>query len=89
MIGRFVKKPIVIEAQQLTDESFWDVYSWIREGGGRLADLCWDDDGRYIEIETLEGRIKADYGDWVIRGIAGEFYSCKPDIFAATYEAKQ
>ncbi len=42
-------------------------------------------DGRLI-ISTLEGLHWADYGDWIIRGVSGEFYPCKPDIFAATYE---
>ena len=39
-----------------------------------------------IEIETLEGTMKADPGDWIITGIKGEQYPCKPDIFEATYE---
>jgi len=42
--------------------------------------------GSGIEIATLEGVMRADVGDWIIRGVAGEFYPCKPDIFAATYE---
>ena len=40
-----------------------------------------------LEIVTLEGTMYASPGDWIIRGVAGEFYPCKPDIFAATYEA--
>lgn len=40
----------------------------------------------YIEIKTLEGTMRCDVGDWIIRGIKGEIYPCKPDIFAATYE---
>ena|SRR5699024_1563629 len=39
-----------------------------------------------IEIETLEGTMRADVGDWIIKGVQGEFYPCKPDIFEATYE---
>lgn len=39
-----------------------------------------------IYIDTLEGRMKADVGDWIITGVRGEKYPCKPDIFAATYE---
>lgn len=39
-----------------------------------------------IEIETLEGTMRAEPGDWIIRGVKGEFYPCKPDIFEATYE---
>jgi hypothetical protein len=40
----------------------------------------------WISIDTLEGRMRADVGDWVIQGVKGEVYPCKPDIFAATYE---
>ena len=40
----------------------------------------------YIEIETLEGIMKANFGDYIIKGIKGEFYPCKPDIFQATYK---
>lgn len=40
----------------------------------------------FIEIPTLEGIMRADVGDWIIKGVAGEFYPCKPDIFEATYE---
>ncbi|MEE7714225.1 hypothetical protein V3J85_23230 [Bacillus sp. 5001] len=47
-------------------------------------------DVRYsISIPTLEGVMTADEGDWIIRGVQGEFYPCKPDIFAATYEPTQ
>lgn len=42
--------------------------------------------GQYLEVETLEGTMTADLGDWIIRGVQGELYPCKPDIFAATYE---
>jgi hypothetical protein len=52
------------------------------------------DKGIYIDpatgelvIRTLEGDMRAAYGDWIIRGVQGEFYPCKPDIFAATYDA--
>ena len=82
----FRKKPVVIEARQLTTETLWDVYHWIHGEGGRTGEWCWDDDERYITIETLEGDHKAMEGDWIIKGVAGEFYPCKPDIFAATYE---
>lgn len=42
--------------------------------------------GEFLLIETLEGTHRANPGDWIIRGVKGEFYPCKPDIFAATYE---
>jgi hypothetical protein len=41
----------------------------------------------WIEIPTLEGVMRANYGDYIIKGVQGEFYPCKPDIFEATYEA--
>lgn len=44
-----------------------------------------DDAPPYLAIDTLEGTMRADVGDWVIRGVQGEFYPCKPDIFEATY----
>ncbi len=42
--------------------------------------------GSYYTIKTLEGDMRADMDDWIIRGVMGELYPCKPDIFAATYE---
>lgn len=53
-----------------------------------FSDTC-DEDAPYIEltISTLEGEHIARHGDWIIKGVQGEFYPCKPDIFAATYEA--
>lgn len=88
---KFRKKPVVIEAKQLTDESFWDVYDWI-ESFSSVDEWCWDDKNhplmeRYIAIKTLEGTMRATENDWVIRGVKGEFYPCKADIFDATYEA--
>lgn len=43
--------------------------------------------GNWLDIFTLEGVMRASLGDWIIRGVAGEIYPCKPDIFAATYKA--
>lgn len=78
---KFRKKPVVIEARQLTDESMWDVYEWANG-----VEWQWDDEEKYFIIRTLEGDHKACEGDWVIQGVKGEFYPCKPDIFEATYE---
>lgn len=53
----------------------------------KVADWCngqQTNDG--LVIHTLEGDMLADYGDWIIKGVKGEFYPCKPDIFEATYE---
>ncbi len=79
---KFKKKPVVIEAMQFT------LYS-----ATTARDFC---DGvlfdqspipPWINIKTREGIMRADLGDWIIKGIKGEFYPCKPDIFAETYEA--
>lgn len=78
-MGKYRKKPIVIEAIHFTRESEDEVY-------GFITTPHWaDEEG--IVIKTLEGNHLAKYGDWIIKGVAGEFYPCKPDIFDQTYEA--
>ncbi|WP_261781116.1 hypothetical protein [Clostridium botulinum] len=83
---KFRKKPVVIEAAlytgdvnttQITDMAFYDAYKngTFKEKDGTLY------------IETLEGTMKAEKGDYIIKGINGEFYPCKPDIFKKTYES--
>ncbi len=80
---KYRKKPVVIEAVQLTWESFGMCCNFI--GRENLADGTSPDE-IVIEIITLEGNHVARIGDWIIKGIKGEFYPCKPDIFEATYE---
>jgi len=78
---KFRKKPIVIEAVQFdgTDESCdWLLPQLIDRSIGRSK--C------HLHIKTLEGVMTADIGDWIIKGVNGEFYPCKPDIFEKTYE---
>jgi hypothetical protein len=83
---QFRKKPVVIEARQLIDDlrNHTEIATWITVNGGDVdvpfAEPC-------LFIATMEGRMRADIGDWVIKGVKGEFYPCKPDIFEATYEA--
>ena len=88
-MARFRKKPVEIEAFRLGDEcpDWWmDALSANRVMTGNI-------DGRYsggpdfAMIDTLEGRMRAERGDWIIKGVKGELYPCKPDIFEATYEA--
>lgn len=84
---RFRKKPVEIEAMQWVHDapqSAAPVLSWIREHSGvaTFAPLT----GPAIVISTLEGDMHASSGDWIIRGVQGEFYPCKPDIFAQTYD---
>jgi len=80
----FKKKPVVIEAMQFTDEMKDRCYSWV--GSNRYARHT-NDDKPELVITTLEGDMVTSIGDWIIKGIKGEFYPCKPDIFEATYEA--
>lgn len=85
---RFRKKPVVIEAIECTAELGMlrdDITPrWLMEAckSGTVTFLL--DKG--IAIETMEGTMKADIGDWIIRGVQGELYPCKPDIFEQTYE---
>lgn len=81
---RFRKRPVVIEALRFDGENWCEVLAWM---GGCNHYFCPDTPvGPVIAIETLEGQMRADPGDWIIRGVKGELYPCKPDIFAATYE---
>jgi hypothetical protein len=86
-MAQYRKKPVVIEAQQLTrrfaDVAVEFVPKEIR-GDFNLGEF--HEDSCYLEIKTLEGTMTANEGDYIIKGIKGEFYPCKPDIFEATYE---
>jgi hypothetical protein len=96
-MAKFRKKPVVIEAVQLT----WDTWSEMCEfigdrfvldgfmgcyvdGAGKATDAVTETMG--LKIPTLEGEMLGVQNDWIIKGVKGEFYPCKPDIFAATYE---
>lgn len=81
MSGRYRKKPVVIDAVQWDGNNYAELRSFI----GDSLDAQWSVGG-YCFINTLEGRMNAYVGDWIIRGVQGEFYPCKPDIFEATYE---
>ena len=82
--GRYRKKPVEIEAMLLTWESVPEVEAWIGAGCKGHYDPTGKLDG--FAIATLEGVMLANLGDWIIRGVKGEFYPCKPDIFKASYE---
>lgn len=96
---QFRKKPVVIEAVQLRWGTWSDVCELL--GGiiseknpareitiDQVSDTCGDEGDTFIAltIPTLEGGHVALHGDWIIKGVKGEFYPCKPDIFEATYE---
>ena len=76
---RYRKKPVEIDAIR-NDSRLNEDYlaAWC---GGKVQV------GGAITIDTLEGQMRADPGDWIIRGVKGEFYPCKHDIFEASYEA--
>lgn len=74
--AKFRKLPVVIEAIQLADDNMGEVADWCQG----------DSDYRSVQIATLEGVMTAQVGDWIIRGVSGEFYPCKPEIFSETYE---
>jgi hypothetical protein len=96
---KFRKKPVVIEAFQMTRErraSNRDWPTWLHEAWNK----GWPEPGAVssedfpvsngtddrLVIATLEGPLTVGWGDWIIQGVKGELYPCKPDIFAATYE---
>lgn len=90
---RFRKRPVDIDAMQWdgTPESATSIIDWVLDGAGTARLIC--DEGcegtagtHYIGVDTLDGTMMASAGDWVVCGVIGEFYPCKPDVFAVTYE---
>lgn len=95
----FRKKPVEIQAAQWAGgpEAASPILDWILTGdrgaswteaheGGEVDGQSYPAEPECIRINTLEGVMRAAPGDWIIRGVKGEFYPCKPDIFAVTYE---
>ena len=82
---KYTKKPVTIEAIQYTGDNIVDI--WEAFGAGDIYGPTFDDQNAYIS--TLEGRMKCSPGDFIVKGVAGEFYPCKPDIFEQTYEEAQ
>ena len=82
VVRKFRKKPVTIEAVQITDEkSVLDIEQWINNpttGFSTTPPKIW--------IHTLEGVMEAEVGDWIIKGVEGEFYPCKNSIFIKTYQ---
>ena len=81
-VRRYQKRPVIIEAIEYQPERIHVIWGWagadVVYGPTEITDSAF--------IETLEGRMEARPGDFIIKGIKGEFYPCKPDIFAASYE---
>jgi hypothetical protein len=85
----FRKKPVTIEAVQFNGNNGSSIKDWASGTVVPSPVLEPTDDnptGAYLQIKTLEGVMTARVGDWIIKGVRGEFYPCKPDIFGATYE---
>jgi hypothetical protein len=84
---KFRKRPVVVEARQIW--SYLDlpaVEAWVNENGGKAVYGQQDPGPAELLIDTLEGVMTVQVQDWVINGVAGEFYPCKDAIFKATYE---
>lgn len=88
MIEKYVKKTVIIEAVQWTGKNVMEIISFVglRHIRVKYADKFDSSKGAEITIVTLEGNHYASIGDYIIKGIKGEFYPCKPDIFEQTYE---
>lgn len=87
------KKPVVIQAMQLSESNFDAICDFMGTtpflvpNKRREETQDWSLPGyEAIEIPTLEGTMRADIGDYIIKGVKGEFYPCKPDIFEQTYD---
>ena len=93
-VAQFTKKPVTINAIQWDGKNLHEVISFTQgppDTRSERAQMAWHDYASIVEreglqIHTLEGQMLANVGDWIIRGVKGEHYPCKPDIFAATYE---
>jgi len=91
---KFRKKPVVIEAFQSTEDLLdspfgtpgWLLDAFANTPNGKTGSVWWDGKSERLMCGTLEGPHEITEGDWIIRGIKGELYPCKPDIFEATYE---
>lgn len=85
---KYRKKPVVIDAIQFTGSlgSATEITEWTKE----RSSWHWDNPsklaGLHLKIRTLEGEMRANPGDYIIKGVKGEFYPCKQDIFTKTYE---
>jgi hypothetical protein len=87
---KYRKKPVIIEAIKWTGNNYEEVrdftnnkvmyYQWFQYNESGINE-------KLLTIETLEGKMEASIGDFIIKGVKGEFYPCKPDIFEMTYES--
>jgi len=91
-MAKYIKKPVVIEAIRITRDNLDEIKSFVQHDD-EVAVPFFDNITNPDEkprlamwfIHTLEGIMRANIGDWIIKGVNGEFYPCKPDVFVATY----
>ena len=83
---KFRKKPVVIDAWQWTGKTLADALKFSQDNGLPKWGVGARNGKTGMIIPTLEGDHLASHGDWILRGVSGEYYPCKPDIFDATYE---
>jgi hypothetical protein len=92
MVIKYVKKPVIIEALKYDGTNFVEIQNFCMPSEYQNATSCAEmrrvsDEHFALYISTLEGEHIASIGDYIIKGIKGEFYPCKPDIFTASYDA--
>lgn len=85
-MSKFRKKPVVVDAIQFDGDNQDEVVVWSQELKRAKTDVSQNGDGT-LDVETLEGIMHISPRDWVICGVSGELYPCKPEIFAKTYES--
>ena len=91
-MAKYRKKPVVIEAFQMTKKNRWITDNWpnwlLEAFNPKEAEIImsFDPNGDQLVISTLEGVLRVEWNDWIIKGVKGELYPCKPDIFEQTYE---
>ena len=84
---KYRKKPVVIDAVQFTRDNFEDIKGFAGAAATYFRTERCLNGKAYCSIQTLEGNMTATEGDYIIKGVNGEFYPCKPDIFEKTYDA--
>lgn len=89
---KYRKKPVVIEAVQWTGMNLEEIKEFVgKDLEYGIYDAAWKSGAALpkvsMKIHTLEGYLNASVGDFIIRGVNGEYYPCKPDVFSKTYEA--
>ncbi len=80
---KYRKKPVVIDAVQWKGDNIGEILLLSKDGSRDIGEEVFGDT---LTISTLEGDMTANLNDWIIKGVSGECYPCKPDIFEITYE---